>query len=88
MLEVDLKVADSLNQLICTFDVDCSEAWTRSLQLPVLYLCALVEWYYLIQNQTEPVLACEVMPFGLSLDELLSSVSQSFPPKARAPIFH
>ena len=39
MLNFDLKVADAINQLICTFDVDCSDARTRSLQLPVPYLC-------------------------------------------------
>ena len=26
MLNFDLKVVDSIDQLICTFDVDCSEA--------------------------------------------------------------
>jgi len=41
MLNFDLKVVDSTNQLICTFDIDCSEAWTRSLQLPVQYLCSV-----------------------------------------------
>jgi hypothetical protein len=30
MLNFDLKVVDSIKQLISTFDVDCSEAWTRS----------------------------------------------------------
>ena len=31
---------------------------------------------------------CQEVQFDLSLDELLSRVSQSFPPKALAPIFH
>ena len=30
MLNFDLKVVDSINRLICTFIVDCSEAWIRS----------------------------------------------------------
>jgi hypothetical protein len=37
MLNFNLKVVDSINQLIWRFGVDCSEAWTRSLQLPVPY---------------------------------------------------
>ena len=56
MLNFDLKVVDSIKQLISTFDVDCSEAWTRSLQLPVPYLCGVRRVVPPDSYQTEPVL--------------------------------
>ena len=51
MLNFDLKVVDPMNQLICTFDVDCSEAWTRSLHLPVPYLCGVLSSCHTKLNQ-------------------------------------
>jgi len=72
MLNFDLKVLGSTKQLICTFDVDCAEAWTRSLQLPVPYLCGVRRVVMPDSYQTEPVMVTQTEPV-LSLPSNYSS---------------